>query len=345
MLKETRLLWIDWAHNVRTRTLARRLGVVLEEITIRGPRLWRYIGSIHRTVGAIRAKRPAVVIATNPSLVLGMFLLVLRKWYGFAVVSDAHYCGVRAENDSWLLQRLLDFHNSRADLVIVTNDNHARFVAGLPGQSYVCQDPLPDVQTLPQSRVRLGPRSVLLICSFSDDEPYEAVFEAFSRLTEDGFTLFVSGNCKRAKTDLSRYAWVRLLGFLPAAEYYQYLQAASIVMDLTTYDDCLVCGAYEALAAEKPLITSRTAALAEYFGDAVVLTEHTPEAIRHSVLSAFAHRHELAQRARNWVARNKPYMDQRISGLGALLLRLGGGEAVDTTGLSASPHTSASINR
>jgi glycosyltransferase involved in cell wall biosynthesis len=296
-------------------------------------------------VSVIRDKRPAVVIATNPSIVLGVFLLVLRKWYGFAVVSDAHHCGVKAENRSWLLQRLLDFHNSRADLVIVTNENHARLVASLRGQSYVCQDPLPDIQHWPQSGVTLGPRSVFLICSFSsDDEPYEAVFEAFSRLTKDGFTLFVSGNWRRARTDLSRYPWVRLLGFLPADEYYGYLQGASIVMDLTTNDDCLVCGAYEALAAEKPLITSRTAALAEYFGDAVVLTEHTPDAIRESVLSAFAHRDELAIKARNWVARNKPYMDSRISGLGALLRRLGGGEAVDTTGLSAPPHTSASIN-
>ena len=345
MLKETQLLWIDWSHNLRTETLSRRLGVALEEITIGGPRLWRYIRSIHRTIGVIRDKRPAVVIATNPSIILGIFLLGLRKWYGFAVVSDAHHCGVIAENGSWLVQRLLDFHNSRADLVIVTNENHARFVARLRGQSYVCQDPLPDIQELPHTDVTLGSRSVLLICSFSDDEPYEAVFEAFSGLTEEGFTLFVSGNSRRARTDLSRYPWVRLLGFLPAAEYYGYLQAASIVMDLTTNDDCLVCGAYEALAAEKPLITSKTPANAEYFGDAVVLTEHTPEAIRESVLSAFAHRLALVQRAGNWVARNKPYMDQRISGLGALLLRLGGGEAVDTTGLSAPPHTSASVNR
>ena len=55
-----------------------------------------------------------------------------------------------------------------------------------------------------------------------------------------------------------------------------------------------------------------------------MLTENTSEAIRESVLSAFAHRDELVQKAEDWVARNKPYMDERIAGLRALLLASSG---------------------
>jgi glycosyltransferase involved in cell wall biosynthesis len=314
------LLWIDWGRNVRSHTLSRRLGVALQEIHCDGGRLWRYIRSGRRTVAAIRDNRPEVVIATNPSIVLGFLLLSLRKWYRFKLVSDAHYAGVKAFNAARLLQRLIDFHNSRVDLVIVTNENQARSLTSLGTQAYVCQDPLPDIPRTPRTRVTPGDRSALLVCSFNQDEPFEAVFEAFSSLQKDGFTLYVSGNYKKAKADLSRFPWVRLLGFLPSDEYYAYLVSVSVVMDLTTRENCLVCGAYEALAAGKPLIISRTAALKEYFGDAAVLADNTSEAIRESMLSAYARRDELAQKAKTWVAHNNLYMAEKIAGLRALLL-------------------------
>ena len=284
----------------------------------------RYLRNIPRTMATIQDRRPAVVIATNPSIVLGLLLLFLRRLYGFKLVSDAHYVGVRADNDSWLLQRVIDFHNARVDLVVVTNEGQARFLSTLGTPAYVCQDPLPDLPSAMQPRPTLGDRSALLICSFDPDEPYEAAFEAFSGLQEDGFTLFVSGNYRKAKTDLSRFPWVRLLGFLSTDEYYGYLRSTGVVLDLTTKEDCLVCGAYEALAAEKPLIVSRTVALSEYFGDAVVLTDNTPEAIRDSVRLAFAQRDELVERAKAWVASNHPYMDERIAGLRSLLMATNG---------------------
>ena len=112
-----------------------------------------------------------------------------------------------------------------------------------------------------------------------------------------------------------------MLGFLPTDEYYRYLLSASVVMDLTTVEDCLLCGAYEALAAEKPLILSRTRALEEYFGSGVVLTDNTSDAIRESVRWAYACRDELAERAKAWVAQNNPYIDERIAGLHALVRR------------------------
>jgi glycosyltransferase involved in cell wall biosynthesis len=168
--------------------------------------------------------------------------------------------------------------------------------------------------------VTLVDRSALLICSFNSDEPYEAAFEAFSSLHREGYILYVSGNYKKIRTDLSRFPGVRFLGFLPTDEYYAYLLSVSVVLDLTTLDDCLVCGAYEALAAEKPLVVSNTAALSEYFGDAVVLTNNTSDAIRESVLEAFTRREELVERARDWVTRNNQYMDERVSGLRASLL-------------------------
>jgi glycosyltransferase involved in cell wall biosynthesis len=316
MRTRTTIIWIDWGRNLRSRTLAQRLGIDLREIRVGGHRIWRYLSSIVQTEAAIRKARPEIVIATNPSLILGFLLLALRKWYGFVLVSDAHYLGVKAFHGHRVVQRLLDFHNSKADLVIVTTEGHARYLASRGCRAYVCPDPLPQVTAV---TLTVPPKSVFLVCSFFEDEPYETAFAAFSCLQERGYTLFVSGNYKRVQIDPSRFPWVRFLGFVPEEEYYSYLISCSVILDLTTLEDCLVCGAYEALAAQKPLVVSRTQALAHYFGDAAVLTDNTAEAIVENVERAFSERHALAGKSASWASANELYMSERVSTLGAHL--------------------------
>jgi len=312
---KTRIIWIDWDRHLRSRTLAQRLAVELFEFRVSGNRIRRYLSGIIQTEAAIRKTRPEIVIATNPSLVLGFLLLALRKWHRFVLVSDAHYFGVRAIHGHRVLQRLLDFHNARADLVIVTNDSHAKYLASQGCRAYVCPDPLPDLTAHTSLAVSVPPKSVFLVCSFDEDEPYEAAFAAFSRLRERGYALFVSGNYKKVQIDPAHFPWVHFLGFVSEVEYYSYLRACSVTMDLTTMEDCLVCGAYEALAAGKPLLISNTRALADYFGGVAFLTENTPEAIIENVERAHSQRHDLARKVTNWIATNERYMSERISGL------------------------------
>jgi glycosyltransferase involved in cell wall biosynthesis len=315
-------LWIDWGRNLRTRTLARRLEVEVLEIRIGGNRLWRYLKSMRRTAAAIRRLRPSLLIATNPSLVLGLLLLVLRRWYGFALVSDAHYVGVRTLSDQRLLQRALDYYNSRVDLVIVTNEPHAQYLASLGARAYVCPDPLPDLSGRLDSRVSVPAKSVFLVCSFERDEPYQAAFDAFSRLEPLGFTLFVSGNYHKAGVDPTRFPWVRFLGYVSEQDYYAYMGSCAVVMDLTVLEECLLCGAYEALAARRPLVISNTRALGNYFAGAAVLTSNTPEGICASVQNAYAGRSELTGLAARWAAQNEVYMEERIATLKHQLRRL-----------------------
>jgi hypothetical protein len=319
-----RILWIDWGRHLRTQTLARRLGVEFEEICYGGGRLSRYILSALQTIGALRARRPHVVIATNPSIVLGYLLWALRAWYGFKLVSDAHYLGVIAGDGNRLWQRLLDFYNARTDLVIVTNENHAHMLGKLGTRAVVCEDPLPVLPAPSVPDAALPSKSVFLICSFDIDEPYEAVFSAFKALQGQGYVLFVSGNYRRMQVDPARYPWVRFLGFVPEGEYYAYLWSCQVILDLTTHDNCLVCGGYEALVARKALVLSKTIAIAGYFGDAVLLTENTALAIQDSIVAAYAQQTQLEQKAANWVAKNENCMNEKISHLKSTLSGLVG---------------------
>lgn len=67
---------------------------------------------------------------------------------------------------------------------------------------------------------------------------------------------------------LSENSNVILTGFLSDNDYSNLLHAVDAVMDLTTLDFCLVCGAYEGIAARKPLILSDKLVNHELFGDA-----------------------------------------------------------------------------
>jgi glycosyltransferase involved in cell wall biosynthesis len=59
-------------------------------------------------------------------------------------------------------------------------------------------------------------------------------------------------------------------------------------------EDCLVCGAYEAVALGKPLVTSDTAALRNYFRKGTVYTRHDPRSLAAAITYALAHRERLA---------------------------------------------------
>ena len=67
--------------------------------------------------------------------------------------------------------------------------------------------------------------------------------------------------------------------FLPVTcqkdEYVSMLYSVDATIDLTNRENCLVCGAYESVAAGKPMILSKTQALMEYFNKGAVYVEHT----------------------------------------------------------------------
>jgi glycosyltransferase involved in cell wall biosynthesis len=239
------------------------------------------------------------VFAPNPSIVLICLLLVLRGVFKFTLVIDAHYAGIVAPGESTFFQKTLDYCNRRADLVIVTNAEHGRHVEALGGHSLVCEDPLPDigkyaVVTSEESR------DVFVICSFDIDEPYADVFRAASILRQEGYVFWVSGDFTRAAISPSDFPHVNFIGYVPEPEFYRRLAGSQVVVDLTVQENCLVCGAYEAMMLEKPLVTSRTLALQRYFTGGTVFVDHQPLAIASGVRLAYEARGELQPKIRHW---------------------------------------------
>jgi hypothetical protein len=64
------------------------------------------------------------------------------------------------------------------------------------------------------------------------------------------------------------------------------LSSADLVVDLTLVDNCLVCGAYESVAAGVPLVLSAHDASRDLFHDGAHFTDNTAGSIEREVRAA-----------------------------------------------------------
>ena len=309
-----KIIWITWENQIRNRSMTRELGVPLFVILSNRGRISRYASCIYRTVILLFQEKPSIIICQNPSIVLILLLLFLRSFFGFKIVIDAHYGGIDDWTGSDIFQRVLDFCNRTAELVIVTNESHAHRVRCLGGKVFVCPDPLPDLSAY-SGHITEIPHKVLFICSFDVDEPYREVFRAAEILAPEEFCFFVSGNYRKVGITADEFPNVRLLGFVPESEFYDHLFSSQLVVDLTNNDNCLVCGAYEALEAGKPLVLSKKKALEEYFTGGTVFTENQAAEIAAAVRVAYAEKSRLVEEAGQWVIRAREEMKIRIAAL------------------------------
>ncbi len=320
MDKSLRIVWIAWQQQRRNRSMALGIGAEPVELDYAGGRLNRYCRALFATLRFLVSRKPAAVVVMNPAVPLNLLMLLLRPLMGFVMVSDAHFGGVHPVNNRDWLQKILNFINARADLVIVTNNNHARYVESLGGTAFICQDPLPDVPHLEPPTGMEMERAVFLVCDFAVDEPYEQVFAAFSTLRQQGFHLYVSGNYKKKDLDPGQFPGVTLLGYVDDRTYWRYMGNCAVIVDLTEWDDCLVCGAYEALALGQVLVLSDTPALRDYFGDGALYTTHEPATIAATIEKAHSAAERQRSRARQWRDTNALYMKENLRHLRKTIL-------------------------
>ena len=294
-------IWITWESQRRNRELSAALGATLfefAEIDRMGYRLAKYTRGAARTIAALLRTRPRLVFCQNPSLVLCLLLILLRPFFRFRLSVDAHNAGLFPhEGRSRVLMALSRCIQRRADLTIVSNEALGDEVRSNRGRPFVLPDRIPTIPAVDRRTLR-GAHSILFICSYSKDEPYGEVFRA-GRLLDAGICIYVTGDFARAGVRPDELPPnVVLTGFLAEAEYTAMLQSVDATIDLTTRENCLVCGAYETLAVAKPVILSDTRALRAYFSRGAVYVRNTAEDIARGISTAVASKSALEAEAR-----------------------------------------------
>lgn len=261
-------LWITWETHRRNRSICENLNIELFEIDIAAPRIKRYIYSIYKTIKKIRKSKPDTVFAQNPSMILAALCVLIKPIYSYKLVIDAHNAGIRPrEGKNFLLNAIATWINRKADKVIVTNNILARYAVDTGITPYILPDPIPNIFDTKKSIMSKGKIRVLFICTWAVDEPYREVLEAAKLINSDTH-IYVTGNYKKILSEHeaeNTASNITLCGFVSHEDFDSLLYEADYIMDFTTRADCLVCGAYEGVAAETPLILSNTKVTRDLF--------------------------------------------------------------------------------
>ncbi len=294
-------MWISWSAHRRTSGLCAAWDLPLHVIPhARGRVLHRlrWFEQAGRTLALLRRTRPSILFVQNPSLVLATLALSTRRFFGYSLIVDAHNEGVRpfmrpGRFVAWLTRRLL----KGADATIVTNPALEKDVTAAGGRALVLPDRLPEPE-LPAKAAAMNKATLIAVIStFLPDEPVAAIMAAAATLPEVQFAF--TGDVRRFRhRDIELPSNVRLTGYLADKAFWKLLAQADVICDLTLKPDCLVCGAYEALALAKPMVLSDNPATREIFGSAAVLTDNSAASIACAVATAVEQRERLEANAR-----------------------------------------------
>ncbi len=278
----SRVLAVTWFDHRRTRELCAGLDIELAVLVTRRRGALRYLQLTVRTIAKLVQRRPKVLLVQNPSLVLSALAVLWRSLFGYRLIVDAHNEAIAPhENPQAWIKSLSRWVVRRADLTIVTNRQLAQLVMQQGGRPFVLPDRIPTPAA--GSARTLGPYfSVVLIATFAKDEPIGAIFDAVQGAD---LQLYVTGNARKLDSATAARAPsnVNFTGFLAEQEYWDLLRSADAVIDLTLKPDCLVCGAYEALALGKPVLLSDNTASVELFGDGALYSDNSPASIRNGL--------------------------------------------------------------
>jgi glycosyltransferase involved in cell wall biosynthesis len=279
-------IWITWERHRRTTELARFLeDVRLFEIESSAPRLIRYLYLLIRTIFILIKERPKLVIIQSPSNVLALFMVTIGRFFTKKIVVDAHNGGVRPFHGKFrFFKPFFSFIHRRSDLVIVTNKVLADVVITNGGTPFILEDKLP-IFHCNTTRKLNGESNIVSICTFEEDEPFQEIINSASYIDKE-ISIYITGDYAKAESSsIIENASPNIIftGYLPDEEYVELLYSCDAVIDLTMEPDCLVCGAYEAVSLEKPMILSDAPALRNYFNKGVVFTDNTSRQIAESI--------------------------------------------------------------
>jgi len=249
------------------------------------------------TLASLFRRRPSIVFVMDPPVFAPLAAYLYCCVSGARLVMDCH-SGV-FEGRKWLWALPIQKRLARyAAAVIITNSKDERTVKSWGATPLVVGDPPPILPLALRSTTAAkgddnSPRCIVVVNRYAEDEAVEEVLLAAAKLPSVRF--LITGDSSRARPGQlkSAPANVVLTGWLPLQEYWRALAKANIVMTLTTQDNAILRGAWEAMYLGQPLITSRSGALCSYFSRGAIFVENSAEGISVGVREALLHEAEL----------------------------------------------------
>lgn len=277
--------WLSWHWHQRTATITTEWGIEWIRLDTHRHGVPRYVELLARSLAALWRLRRTTVVVQSPSLLLATLAVTVAPVFGLHLVIDGHNESVQPfTHDTPLVRWLIRAVIGRADTVIVTNDQLAEVVRRYGGRPFVLPDAIPSAPplTTPPSRPSLP--VVLVICTYAADEPVDVFIETARQLLGTA-TIHLTGRPNRDAERLLATAPrnLRVLGYLSESQYWAELRDAKVVVDLTLKPNCLVCGAYEAIAVGKAPILSDDVSSRRLFDGVATFVDNTAESLSDAI--------------------------------------------------------------
>ena len=143
---------------------------------------------------------------------------------------------------------------------------------------------------------------ILVICSFSVDEPVDVIIESICRLPDYNFIITADINKLQSPQSqrLCECNNVKLTGFLPTQEYQDLLCSSVAALVLTTRDYTQPSGACEALSSNTQLIVSETSLTKKLFGDWAIFVDNSVDSIVSAIELLEVKTLDLSSYRNNW---------------------------------------------
>ena len=288
-MKKNKIVFIVWARN------ARRSQVFSEKLNAKyyifrkkthskllSPIIYAYFGI--KTIIRLIKEKPKIIFLEYTQPFNATLIMIYCRLFRCKYVLDGH---TGPFMNKWsklpfsiLTKKILQnsyitiVHNEELKQKLVSKYHNIRFVC--------LEDPIPNLRkyyTKAIDNKKNVTNKIVVINSFAKDEPLEEVIKATKKLKN--ITFYITGDLKKANSKYINAAEsnVHFTGFLSEEEYSKTLQESDAIMVLTTRDYTLLCGGYEALSLEKPIITSNKKPLKEYFFKGAVFTNNDTKSI------------------------------------------------------------------
>lgn len=301
------LAWSPKARAQRTRRIAALLGMevyCVHFLAVERPLVapFRYLIQAVVTWRLLWRKHPRVVLVQNPPITAVLVVALYTHLVGARYIIDSHTGALLSPRWQWS-QGLHRWLSRRALATVVTNAFLRDLLLQGKGMAairvLILEDPPAEWcgRTLDSPPVP-GARQVVIPSTYSSDEPIEALLATARRLPDISFA--ITGDLRRlpAAVRATCPANVRLTGWLSETDYITLLRSANVVVCLTTEDHTLLCGAWEALYAGQPLVTSEWPFLRQAIPQGAIFTPATSESIAEAIQLAINDESQLREAMR-----------------------------------------------
>ena len=326
-VKSVFIVWYGYSR--RAETLATELGGqvnFLYETRLKGRWLTplRYLVQGWKTWRLLEQERPEVVLVQAPPIFAPLIVAIWCELRGktglpghrIPYAIDCHTGTFYGRRWRWalLLLRLL---SRRAAVTLVASEAALSILQDWKVRGIFLVDGLPALSPATGTVGSEGEARVAVIGSFAADEPVPEIFAAARLLPR--VTFYFSGDPKRVASKLltQKPENVILTGFLPDDVYTGLLHNVHGLVILTNERHVLNCGAYEALAVEKPAIISDWPGLRRCFTRGFIYVTTAPEAIAAGIEKMLTEqtmlKNEIIAMRSELAMRRQPHFEQFVA--------------------------------